>query len=72
VVTLEYRPGHGQPLVTIIYPDARIVRDGTGLYRSGIDTTPAAVSDVWTYEWIGTGAVQAPARNAFAVDVPLL
>jgi len=71
-VTLSYRPGPGQALVVVTYPSAPIIKDGTGLYHADLDTTAATVSAVWTYEWDGTGAVQAPARNSFAVDVPLL
>jgi len=71
-VTLQYRPGTGQAVVTVTYPSAPIVKDGVGLYHADLDTTPATATGVWTYECIGTGAVQAPARNAFAVDLPQL
>jgi hypothetical protein len=71
-VTLTYRPGTGQQLVTVTYPDTPVERDGTGLYHADLDTTPATASSPWTYEWTGTGAVQAPAANAFIVDVPYL
>lgn len=72
VVTLTYRPGTGQDLVTVTYPSAPVERDATGLYHADLDTTPATASSPWTYEWDGTGAVQAPAANAFIVDVPYL
>jgi hypothetical protein len=72
VVTLTYRPGTGQELVTVTYPASPVERDATGLYHADLDTTPALASLPWTYEWTGTGAVQAPAANAFIVDVPYL
>lgn len=65
VVVLRYRAA-GQPLVTVTYPDARIVRDGTGLYRANLDTTGSPAGQ-WSYEWIGTGLIQAAAEGAFEV-----
>jgi len=72
VVTLLYRPGTGQAVVTVTYPASPVVRDAAGLYHADLDTTDAVDSATWTYEWAGTGTVQACAVNAFIVDVPFL
>jgi hypothetical protein len=72
VITLSYRPGPGAAEVTIIYPDARIVRDGAGLYHADLDTTGTSPSATWTYLWDGTGAIQAAAANAFIVTAPFI
>lgn len=66
-ITLKYRPGVSASVVTVIYPAAQIVRDDAGLYHADLDTT-GAQSDTWTYEWIGTGNVQAIADNTFQVQ----
>jgi hypothetical protein len=71
-ITLSYRPGTGQAVITVTYPSSPIVRDAAGLYHADLDTTGAVISSTWTYEWAGTGAVQACAANAFIVDVPFL
>lgn len=74
-VTLKYKPGSAAATVSIIYPDARITKDGTGLYHADIDTTgiiPVGVSlDEWTYEWIGTGAIIAAQLTIFEVKAGL-
>jgi uncharacterized protein YfaS (alpha-2-macroglobulin family) len=41
------------------------VHDSTGFYHYDLDTT--GKTGLWTYEWIGTGAVQAIAANQFNV-----
>lgn len=41
------------------------IRDSTGFYHYDVDTT--AKPGLWTYEWIGTGVVQAIAANQFKV-----
>lgn len=64
-ITLRYRPG-ALPITTITSPDARIVKDGTGLYHADLDTTGSP--GPWRYEWSGTGAVQAAKVNDFTVD----
>lgn len=66
-VTLKYRPGVNAVVVTVVYPAAPIVRDDTGLYHADLDTTGASTDD-WTYEWIGTGEVQAIADRTFHVQ----
>ena len=71
-ITLNYREGPGAPIITAVYPAAPIVRDGMGLYHADLDTTGASPSATWTYEWVGTGAIQAAAANAFIVDAPFL
>jgi hypothetical protein len=68
VVTLKYKPGNNAATVTIVYPDARIVQDATGLFHSDLDTTGATAPLVeWIYEWIGTGVCQASAIATFEV-----
>jgi hypothetical protein len=66
-ITLKYRPGVVASVVTVIYPAVPIVRDAAGLYHADLDTT-GADTDTWTYEWIGTGNVQAIADNSFQVQ----
>lgn len=66
VIELEYRQGTNGTLTTVTYPDARIIKDGTGLYRSRLDTT-GSPEEPWEYAWVGTGAVQAVASNFFIV-----
>jgi hypothetical protein len=74
-VVLKYKPGSAAATVTITFPDVRISKDAVGLYHADVDTTgllPAGVAlDEWTYEWIGTGAIIAPALNIFEVKVGL-
>lgn len=65
-VTLQYQPGQGASLVVVTYPDVRIVRDGTGLYRANLDTT--GTRGPWPYGWFGTGGVQAAMTSAFIVQ----
>ena len=69
IVTLTYRTSQTGPKITVVYPAAPIIRDGTGLYRAGLDTT-GSPDAVWTYEWTGYGGVQAPAANSFIVRAP--
>jgi hypothetical protein len=66
-ITLKYRPGTEASIVTVTYPAAPVVRDAAGLYHADLDTTGFS-TDTWTYEWIGTGDVQAIADNAFQVQ----
>lgn len=70
-VVLKYQPA-GSPEVTVTYPAAPIVKDATGLYHADEDTTGAAPVNpvICSYRWIGTGAVQATAQNAFEVRPP--
>ena len=68
VVTLRYQPGEQAAIASITYPDPQIVRDGPGLYHCDLDTTGS--SGAWTYEWVGTGTVQATASSAFVVRSP--
>lgn len=72
-VTLKYAKA-GTPETVVTYPNAPIVKDSAGLYRADIDTTGSAPVNpiIWSYEWIGTGAVQAPAQNQFEVRPPYL
>jgi hypothetical protein len=65
-VTLEYQPGPGQPVVTVVYPSAPIARDGVGLYHADLDTTGSATC-TWTYTLKGTGSAQAIAEGTFNV-----
>lgn len=75
-VTLKYRAGPAAAETTAVYPAAPIVKDGVGLYHAALDTTGSATATtgpvIWPYEWIGTGAVQAPAQNQFEVYPPSL
>lgn len=41
------------------------IHDSTGFYHYDVDTT--GKPGLYTYEWIGTGAVQAIAANQFIV-----
>jgi len=68
-ITFKFRPGSGA-ITTIVYPDARIVRDGTGAYHSNVDTTGWAGPGnlLYTTEWIGTGNVQAPGADYWEVE----
>jgi hypothetical protein len=66
-VTLRYRPGVLAEVVTVIYPAVPVARDAAGLYRADLDTT-GFTTDTWTYEWIGTGEVQAIASGTFQVQ----
>jgi hypothetical protein len=71
-VTLRYRPGPGAAVVTVAYPASPVIRDGTGLFHADLDTTGTSPSATWTYEWSGTGAIQAAADNAFIAAAPFL
>jgi hypothetical protein len=66
-VTVKYRRPDGT-VVSITYPDIRIVRDNTGLYRTDVDTTGEAGQ--WTYEWLAPEGdpVQSIAANAFTTS----
>ncbi len=68
-ITLKYRAGAGAT-VTIVSPSAPIVRDGLGAYHADLDTTGFAGPglQLWTTEWIGTGAVQAPGADYWEVE----
>ena len=46
------------------------VKDGVGLYHYDIDTT--GKPGIWTYEWKGSGGIQAIAANQFTVVAALL
>lgn len=61
-VVLKYRPGVSASPITVSSP----IRDGVGLYHYDLDTT-GFPTDVWTYYWDGTGAVQAIDENSFSV-----
>lgn len=63
-MTLKVRDGTGANST----PAA--VKDGVGLYHFDLDTT--GKPGIWTYEWIGTGAVQAITPNKFEVQNPPL
>lgn len=71
VVTLKYQvPGSAE--VTVVYPDARITKDAVGLYHADLDSTGSAPTSpvIWSYRWIGTGAVQATAQAQFEIRPP--
>jgi len=70
VVTLVYRTSETGTPTEVVYPAAPIVKDGVGLYHADLDTTGSAEA-VWSYEWQGTGVVQAVASGAFIVRSPL-
>lgn len=65
LVILRYQPGDGAAPVSITYPDLRIIRDATGLYRAELDTT--GTQGAWPYQWYGVGDIQAIRQNAFIV-----
>lgn len=55
--------------MTVVYPAAPIVRDGTGAYHADFDTTGwAQPSDlIYVTEWVGTGNVQAIGSDVWRV-----
>jgi hypothetical protein len=65
-VTLLYRQGATGAPTTVVYPDARIIKDAVGLYHAALDST-GSPEIPWTYAWEGSGAVQAVAENVFIV-----
>ncbi len=65
-VVLKYKAGSA-PLVTVAYPSPPITRDAAGLYHADLDTTGFGACTV-TYEWNGTGTVQAIAQGDFNVQ----
>ena len=69
-ITLKYKPGAAANTVSVVYPAAQIVLDGTGLYHADLDTTGAMLIplDEWTYQWFGTGNIQATAKAIFEVE----
>ena len=73
-VKLKYRAGPAAAETVVTYPSPPIVKDAVGLYHADLDTTSSATAAtgpvIWPYEWIGTGAVQAPAQNKFEVIPP--
>jgi hypothetical protein len=72
-ITLKYRPGSGAAVTTVVYPSAPIVRDSTGNYHADLDTTSSAPGiSPWSYEWAGTGAVQALNTSVFNVQEPIV
>lgn len=68
-ITLKYRIGAGST-TTVVYPAAPIVRAAQGVYTANLDTTGWAGPglQLWTIEWIGTGAVQAPGIDYWEVE----
>ncbi len=68
-VTLKYRTSETGAVITVTYPAAPVVKDGTGLYHADLDTTGSAEA-LWSYEWVGSGLVQAVASSAFIVRDP--
>lgn len=71
-ITLKYKPGEKATTIVVVYPAAPIIRDGVGLYHANLDTTGLTIPiDEWDYEWIGTGTIQAPAKNFFNVILGL-
>lgn len=72
-VTLKYAPA-GSAEVVVMYPNAPIVKDGEGLYHANLDSTGSAPTDpvIWSYEWLGTGTVQAVAQAQFEITPPYL
>jgi hypothetical protein len=73
VITLKVGvPGVPSTLTTYTYGvGSVIVRTGIGQYYADIDTTLFQVGN-YTYEWIGTGGVQAIDDNWFSVTAPAL
>lgn len=72
VVILKYKPGVAANTLTITYPTAPIVKDSVGLYHADLDTTGLVLPiDEWSYEWIGTGIIQAVAKAIFEVTLGL-
>jgi hypothetical protein len=72
-ITLKYRKDAGT-VTTVVYPDARIIKDGQGAYHSDLDTSGFAGPGLqqWFAEWKGTGAVTAIGPDAWLVKPPLL
>jgi hypothetical protein len=72
-VTLEYRPGLGAALTTVVYPTAPIIKDSVGNYHADLDTTGSNPGvTVWDYGWFGTGTVQAVSTGAFTTTQPII
>jgi hypothetical protein len=68
VIILKYKPGAKAATITVTFPTAPIVKDAVGLYHADIDTTGLLIPlDEWTYEWVGTGTIQAAAKAIFEV-----
>lgn len=67
-ITLKY--SSGGTTTTVVYPSAPIIKDGVGLYHADLDTTvnSSTKSWEWTYEWLGTGTIQAGAQSTFDVS----
>jgi hypothetical protein len=68
-ITLKYKKDAG--LVTVVtYPTAPVVKISTGIYAADLDTSGWNGPDnqLWTTEWIGTGAVQVPGVDRFEVE----
>lgn len=68
-ITLKYKHG-SNAVVTVAYPTSPIVRDTTGAYHADLDTTgwTGPGNELWTAEWIGTGAVQVPGIDNWQVE----
>jgi hypothetical protein len=72
-ITLEYRPGLGAALTTVVYPSAPIIKDSAGNYHADLDTTGSTPGvTTWDYGWFGTGTVQAVATGSFIVEQPVI
>lgn len=52
-------------ITTNTYGDGVLLRDGAGLYH--LDLTPTTAG-VWSYRWIGTGALVAASEAEFYVQ----
>jgi hypothetical protein len=65
-VTLSTCVNRGVPTVYTYGTGDEIVRTAVGEYTANLDTT--AKPGKWTYEWIGTGAVQAIDADWFDVE----
>jgi len=72
-ITLKYKRG-AQATVTIVYPDARIVRDSQGNYHADLDTTGFAGPDLelWQIQWTGTGTVAVIGNDRWQVEATTL
>jgi hypothetical protein len=70
-ITLKYKKDAGT-VTTVTYPTAPVVKISTGIYSANLDTSgwTGPNNQLWTTEWIGTGAVQTIGDDDFEVEAP--
>lgn len=68
-VSLKYRKPDGTVTTLVYLTDVALVKDSTGNYHADISATAAGV---WTYKFLGTGAVQAVEEGRFFVQASVI